>query len=160
MAAKGNGKAMTGFVVFAGSMLLVIGLINIFQAFIALFADERVLVTRENLVLVDLTAWGWVLLISGFLMLAVGSGLLTAQTWARVAAIVIVCLHAVTQIFWLNAYPVWSLLMIALDTVILFALTARWSDVRDRLGEPGEVKWSGQQAAELSAAEQHTPPLV
>jgi len=158
MAAKG--RAMAGFIVFAGSMLLVIGLINIFQAFIALFADERVLVTRENLVVVDVTAWGWVLLISGFLMLAVGAGLLSTQTWARVAAIVIVSLHAVTQILWLSAYPVWSLLMIALDTVILFALTARWTDVRDRLGETGDAPWSGEQATELSAAERRTPPLV
>jgi hypothetical protein len=160
VAGKG-GAALAGVVVFAGSLLLVIGLINVFQGFIALFADERVLVTQENLVVVDITAWGWFLLISGLLLLAVGAGLLATQTWARVAGIVVVCLHAVTQIAWLSAYPVWALMMIALDTVVLFALTVRWSDVRDRLeGVGGTGGLSGQEATELSAAERHVPPLV
>jgi hypothetical protein len=160
MAAKGSGRAMTGFVMFAGAMLMVIGLINVFEGLIALFADERVVMTPNNLVVVDMTAWGWTLLISGLLLMAVGGGLLSAATWARIAAIVLVCLHAVTQAAWLGAYPVWALLMIALDTVVLFALTARWSDVRGRLGGEGEASWSGREEAELSAAERRTPPLV
>jgi hypothetical protein len=159
MAARGNGAAMTGFVVFAGLLLLVIGMVNIFQGFVALFADERLVLTRNNLVVVNVTAWGWLLVISGLLMLAVGAGLLSGATWARITAIVLVGLHAVTQIAWLGAYPVWSLLMIALDTVVLFALTARWADVRDRL-EVGEPPWSAQNAVDLAAAERRTPPLV
>ena len=134
MAAKG-GAVMAGTAVFAGSLLLVVGLVNIFQGFIALFDDERLVLTRNNLIIVDVTAWGWFLLISGLILMAVGAGLLVAQTWARITAIIVVCLHAITQIGWLGAYPVWSLLMIALDVVILFALTVRWSDVRERLGD-------------------------
>jgi hypothetical protein len=72
---------------------------------------------------------------------------------------VLVCLHAVTQIAWLGAYPVWSLLMIALDTVVLFALTARWTDVRRDLGDLDRPSWSGQEAADLTAAERRRPPL-
>jgi hypothetical protein len=148
MAAKEGGTVMAGFVVFAGAMLLVTGLVNIFQGFVALFSDERLVMTRDKLVVVDVTGWGWTLLISGLLLIAVGAGLLATQTWARITAIVLVCLHAVTQIFWLGAYPVWSLLMIALDTIVLFALTARWADVRERLGGVGEAPWSDQEAAD------------
>lgn len=158
MAAKGNGAAMAGFVVFAGAMLLVTGLVNIFEGFVALFADERLVLTPNNLVVVDVTAWGWTLIISGLLFIAVGVGLLLAQTWARITAIVVICLHAVSQTAWIGAYPVWSLLMIALDIVVLFALTARWAGVRDELGGIGESPWSGQQTAGLSAAERYTPP--
>jgi hypothetical protein len=158
MAAERSGKALAGFVVFAGALLMVVGLVNVFQGFVALFADERLVMTRQNLVVVDVTAWGWTLIISGLLLMAVGGGLLAAQTWARITAIVLLCLHAVTQTAWLGAYPVWALLMIALDTVVLFALTARWSDVRDRLGGVGEAPWSGMEGAELSAAERHTAP--
>jgi hypothetical protein len=132
MVAKASG-AWAGFIVFAGTMLLVIGMVNVFEGLIALFDDERVVMTRNNLVIVDLTGWGWTLLISGLLMIAAGVGLLAAQTWARITAIVIVSLHLLTQVAWLGAYPAWSLLMIALDTVVLFALTARWADVRTRL---------------------------
>ena len=51
-----------------------------------------------------------------------------------------------------------SLLMLALDTVVLFALTARWHDVRDRIGHADEP-WRGQEEADLRAAEEHRPLL-
>lgn len=138
MAAK-RGSAMAGFVVFAGAMLMVTGLLNVFEGLVALFSDDRLVMTPNKLVVVDTTGWGWTLLIFGLVLMAVGGGLLTAQTWARITAILVVCLHAVVQILWLGAYPVWSLLMITLDIVVLFALTARWADVRDQLGGVGEA---------------------
>jgi hypothetical protein len=129
-----DGTAWVGWIVFAAVMLLMIGVFNIFEGIIALVNNERVVVTPEHFVVVDLTGWGWTLLISGAVMVAAGIGLFSAQTWARIAAIVIVILHAVIQIAWLGAYPVWSLLMIALDTVVLFGLCARWPAVRRELG--------------------------
>ncbi|WP_328999312.1 hypothetical protein OHA18_33310 [Kribbella sp. NBC_00709] len=150
---------MTGIVVFAGALLMMTGLINVFEGFIALFSDERLVITRDHLVIVGVTGWGWTILIFGVLLIAVGAGLVTAQTWARITAIVLVCLHAVTQIAWLSAYPVWSLLMIALDTVVLFALTARWSDVRHQLDNATDPSWPGKEAADLTAAERRRPPL-
>ncbi|WP_329000152.1 hypothetical protein OHA18_37675 [Kribbella sp. NBC_00709] len=159
MAAKKGGAVMTGIVVFAGALLMVIGLVNVFQGFVALFSDERLVLTPSKLVVVDVTGLGWILLIFGLLLMAVGAGLLVAQTWARITAILLVCLHAVVQILWLGAYPVWALLMIALDTVVLFALTARWSGVRDQLGGVGDAPWSKDEEAELTAAERRRPPL-
>ncbi|MFG1819660.1 hypothetical protein ACGFIF_38280 [Kribbella sp. NPDC049174] len=132
MALKGS-PAWAGWVLFAGTMLLVTGVINIFQGIIALVDDERLALVPGNLVVVDVTGLGWVLLISGLLMLAAGGGLLAAQGWARITAIVIIGLYLVIQVAWLGAYPVWSLLMIALGTVVLFALTARWSEARESL---------------------------
>jgi hypothetical protein len=91
------------------------------------FEDAAMLV-----VLVDLTSWGWTLLLFGLAMLAVGGGLLMGQTWARVTAVVIVGLHAVLQVVVLGAYPTWALLVLALDTAVIFALTARWPDASYR----------------------------
>jgi len=159
MAAKRGGAAMAGFVVFAGALLMVIGLINVFQGFVALFSDERLVLTPSKLILVDTTGLGWILLISGLLLMAVGAGMLAAQTWARIAAIVLVCLHAVLQVLSIGAYPVWSLLMIGLDVVVLYALTARWSDVRERIGDPDGTRWTGQDEVEFSAAEERRPLL-
>jgi hypothetical protein len=137
--------ALSGFVVFAGAMLMVIGLVNVFQAFVAWFADDQLVVRPEHFVVVNTTGWGWALMISGLLLMAVGGGLLAATGWSRIAAIVVVGLHAVSQIAWFGAYPVWSLLMIALDVIVLWALTVRWHDVRDRLGGVGEAPWSSAQ---------------
>jgi len=124
----------TGWVAFGGMMLLVIGSINIFQGVVAWVANEQVVAVADKFVGVDFTSWGWILVLSGVLMIAVAFGLLLGMTWARFAGIVLVGLHAVAQVAWLGAYPVWSLLMITLDTVVLFALTVRWSLASDGLG--------------------------
>jgi hypothetical protein len=131
--ATSGGRAWAGWIAYAGTMLVLIGGLNLFQGFVALIWDERVVATPNNFVLVDLTSWGWTTLLFGLLMIAIGIGLLTAQTWARLTAVVIVVVHAAAQIAWLGAYPVWALLMISLDTVVLFALTARWSAAREEL---------------------------
>ena len=149
MDAERKGLALSGFVVFAGAMLMVIGLVNVFQAFVAWFADDRLAAKPEHFVVVNTTAWGWALLISGLLLMAVGGGEQAATGWSRIAAIVVVCLHAVSQVASFGAYPVWSLLMIALDVIVLWALTARWSDVRDRLGGVGDAPWSSAQGPQV-----------
>jgi hypothetical protein len=133
--ATGRGNAWAGWIAFAATMLLIISGINIFQGIVALIDDERVVATADKFVLVDLTSWGWTVLLWGLLMFAVGLGLFAGMTWARVVGIIVVGLHAIAQVAWLGAYPVWSLLMIALDTIVLFALTARWSVARDDLRE-------------------------
>ena len=131
--ATGRGNAWAGWIAFAATMLLIISGIHIFQGIVALIDDEHVVATPNNFILVDITGWGWTVLLWGLVMFAVGLGLIAGMTWARVAAIIVVGLNAVAQVAWIGAYPVWSLLMIALDTVVLFALTARWSVARGGL---------------------------
>ena len=128
-----RGGAWAGWIAFAGTMLLVIGAINIFQGIVALIDDEHVVATPNNFIIVDITGWGWTLLLWGLAMVAVGLGLLAGMTWARIVGIIVVGLHAIAQVAWIGAYPIWSLLMIALDTLVLFALTARWSEAREDL---------------------------
>ncbi len=125
--------AWTGWVIFAGILLLVAGGINGLQGLLALIEGDKAVVARNKLYVVDLTGWGWTTMIFGLLLLVVGIGLLLAQTWARISAIVVVALYAIGQVFWIGAYPIWSILMIALSTVVLYALTARWSGARDDL---------------------------
>ncbi len=125
-----NGSAWAGWVIFAAVMLLIIGTFNIIEGVVALIDDKQVLVTPDRLIAVDLTGWGWTLIVFGSVMVAAGIGLLSAQTWARVTGIIIVSLHAVSQVAWLAAYPIWSLMMLALDVVVLYTLTARWQAAR------------------------------
>ncbi|MFG2043588.1 hypothetical protein [Dactylosporangium sp. NPDC048998] len=122
--------AWAGLVLFAGAMLIVVGAVNVIEGIVALANARHVVVTEDTLYFFNISGWGWTVLVLGVLLLAVGIGVLTAQTWARVAAIVVVAVHAVVQVLWIAAYPVWSILMLALDTVILYALTARWEEVR------------------------------
>ena len=125
-----NSRSMAGWIGFAGILLLVVGSIDFMQGLIALFEDEYFVVTQSGYLVVDLTAWGWIMLIWGVLLVLAGLGLLSAQGWARWFAIVLVCVNFISQLGFLgnSQYPLWSLTVIALNIIILFALTARWSE--------------------------------
>jgi hypothetical protein len=133
-----NEKSMAGWIGFASIVLLVIGFIDIFQGLIALFEDEYFVVTSAGFLAVDLTAWGWALIIWGVLLTAAGIGLGAGQTWARWFAIVVVSLNIFVQLGFLgnSQYPLWALTTLALNIVVLYALTVRWSESQFDL-EPG-----------------------
>ncbi|MEV0136594.1 hypothetical protein AB0H83_50240 [Dactylosporangium sp. NPDC050688] len=117
-----------GWVTFAAVMLVVLGLLNVLEGLVALLQNQVAFIDGDSLVVVNLTGWGILMLAFGGLLLAAGIGLLARNTVARVAAIAIVALHVLIQVGSLGAYPVWSLLMISLSVVVLFALTVHWED--------------------------------
>ena len=97
---------------------------------IALFEDEYYVVTQSGFLVVDLTAWGWVMLIWGALLVLAGLGLLAGQGWARWFTIVVVSLNFFAQLGFLgnSRYQLWALTALALNLVVLYVLTARWSE--------------------------------
>ena len=125
-----NSRSMAGWIGFAGILLLVVGAIDFMQGLIALFEDEYYVVTQSGFLAVDLTAWGWIMMIWGVLLVLGGLGLLSAQGWARWFAIVVVCLNFIAQLGFLgkSQTPIWSLTVVALNIIVLYALTARWSE--------------------------------
>ena len=125
-----NSKSMAGWIGFAGILLLLVGSIDFMQGLIALFDDEYFVVTEAGFLVLDLTGWGWAMLIWGTLLVLAGLGLLSAQSWARWFAIVVVSLNFIAQLGFLgnSQYPLWSLTVIALNFVVLYALTARWTE--------------------------------
>lgn len=129
MATKPMSPVWAGWILFATLIMVVMGVVNVLEGILTLIYRQRVVLIQDRLYVVDLTGWGITILVLGAILLVVGIGLLSARTWARIAAIVVVALHAIVQVGWLGAYPVWSILMVALDVVVLYALTARWPDV-------------------------------
>jgi hypothetical protein len=124
-----NGKSMAGWIGFAGIVMLIIGAIDFFQGLIAIFEDEYFIPTQAGYLVVDLTAWGWFMLFWGALLVLAGLALLAAQSWARWFAIVLVSLNILGQLGFVGSsdYPLWALTAIVLNIVVLYALTARWS---------------------------------
>ena len=125
-----NSKSMAGWIGFAGILMLIVGSIDFIQGLIALFDDEYYVVTESGFLVVDLTGWGWIMLIWGVLLLIGGLGLAAGQGWARWFAIVVVSLNFIAQLGFLgnSQYPLWSLTGVALSAIVLYALTARWSE--------------------------------
>jgi hypothetical protein len=125
-----NVRSMAGWIGFAGIVMLVVGGIDFFQGLIAIFEDEYFVPTRAGFLVVDLTTWGWFMLVWGAVLFLAGMGLLLAQGWARWFAIIVVSLNILAQLGFAGdgAYPLWSLTAIILNIVVLYALTARWAE--------------------------------
>lgn len=122
-----------GMIAFGGMMMIMLGFFHAMAGFVALFQEEYFLVGPNGLVLnVDYTAWGWTHLILGVLVLAAGVGVLAGQMWARVVTIVVAMLSALVNLAFLGAYPIWSMMMIALDVLVIFAVTAHGSEMKAR----------------------------
>jgi hypothetical protein len=124
-------SAWTGWVGFAAIMLALIGSITFFEGLVAIFRDEYYVVTGKQVLIFDLTTWGWIMLFWGILLFIAGLGLAAKSGWARWFTIIVVSLNLIAQLGFLgNAqYPLWSLVVIGLEIVVLFALTARWGEV-------------------------------
>jgi hypothetical protein len=130
---------MAGWVGFAGILMLIVGSIDFFQGIIALFEDEYFVVTRSGFLVFDLTGWGWFMIFWGILLVIGGLGLMGGQGWARWFTIVVVSLNFLIQLGFLgnSSYPLWTMTAIALNFVVLFALTARWSESKAELEAAG-----------------------
>ena len=113
-----------GFAYFAGAMMILIGIFHVIAGLAAIFEDEFFVVGREYVFDVDVTAWGWIHLIGGIIVIAAGIGVYSGATWARAVGIFIAGLSAIGNFFFIPYYPVWAVLIIALDIAVILALTA------------------------------------
>jgi hypothetical protein len=129
MPTKQRGSAWSGWIAFAALMLMIVGVVNILEGIVAIIYRQRTVLVADRLYVINLTGWGILVLAFGVVLACAGLGVLSGRTWARVAAIVLIALHAVVQVGWLAAYPLWSLLMLGLDIVVLYALTAGWQEI-------------------------------
>ncbi len=121
-----------GWVIFAGVVMITLGAFHIIDGLVALFEKSYYLVTSSHLVVhVNYAAWGWTHLALGALFILVGFGVLAGQTWARVTGIVLAVISAIINLAFLAAYPVWGVILIALDIVIIYALAMHGREMQE-----------------------------
>jgi hypothetical protein len=113
-----------GWIVFAATMMIVGGTLNAFYGLIAIVNDEWVVFGNQADLYLDLTAWGWVHLVLGLVVLAAGIFLFRASTLARAVAVVVAALSIVANFLWLPAYPIWSVVVMTTDVLVIYAVTA------------------------------------
>jgi hypothetical protein len=112
-----------GLVVFAGILLLVVGIFNLIDG-IAAIANSHVFVANATYVFGNLKTWGWIALILGIIQLLAGGGVMVGNQAARWVGVAAIALNTIAQLLFLPAYPFWSLLIIAIDVVALYGLCA------------------------------------
>ncbi|MFB7506009.1 DUF7144 family membrane protein [Streptomyces broussonetiae] len=122
----------TGGAVFAGVMLLLNGILAVFQGISAIAADDVYARIDSYVYKVNLTGWGWILLILGVIAAFAGWGILSGASWARVVGIVLASLSLVAQFLFLPYAPVWSVIMMAIDVFVIWALAVHQPDTASR----------------------------
>jgi hypothetical protein len=129
-----NDTTVTGWVgwgVFAAVVLLIAGVLDAFHGLQALIGpDTAYFLGGAGLFSVDIEGWGWWHLISGLLLILVGIALLTGATWARVVAIILVALNAIGQLTLIAVQPWISLILLALDILVIYALTVHGRELK------------------------------
>lgn len=118
----------TGWTVFAGMILVIVGFLNALWGLAAILNDDVVVVGGQGVIWADITLWGWVHLILGGVVAGTGLMLFTGNPTARLLAIFFIAINAVAQIVWFPSAPLWALLIVILDVTIIYQLTARWEE--------------------------------
>ena len=134
-----NSRSMSGWIGFAGLVMILLGGIDFFQGLIAIIEDNYYVPTQSGFLVFDLTGWGWIMLIWGILIVLVGFALISGQSWARWTTIVLVCINLFGQLGFVgnSNYPLWALTALTLNIVVLYALIVRWDDSQRQLERLG-----------------------
>src|SRR3954454_2703534 len=111
-----------GVALFAGVMMVTVGVFEALQGLVALFDNNVFLKTPDYLFAFDLTAWGWIHLVIGLLLILIGFLVVAGKVIGRVLGIIVVFISAMVSFASLPYYPIWSVLLIALDIFIIWAL--------------------------------------
>lgn len=120
-----------GWGVFAAVMLLIAGVFDLIFGISALIGpNEAYFLSSEGLFQVNVAGWGWWHIISGALLILVAIALFTGATWARVVAIILVALNALGQLSLLSVQPWWSLIILAIDILVIYALTVHGRELK------------------------------
>jgi hypothetical protein len=129
MATRDVSSWKVGFAVFAGILLMINGVFHCLTGLAAILEDEFFVVGDNYAYEFDATAWGWIHLLYGVILVLAGYGVFQGATWARVVGITLASISAIGNFFFIPYQPVWAILIIALDILIIASLAAYGRDV-------------------------------
>jgi hypothetical protein len=124
----------SGWAIFVGVVLLIAGVFALIMGIAAINNQYLFTISSQGLIVWTLTGFGWYHVIVGSLMILTSLGLFAMQSWARIIAVILVAINAISQVFWLTTTPFWSIVMIALDVAVIYGLTARWTQLEEQAG--------------------------
>jgi hypothetical protein len=125
---SGRSVAQSGFTVLAATLMILSGLFSFLEGLVAIFRTGSFFTTLPNYTFqFSLHSWGWVHLGIGIVLFAAGACVLLGQTWAKALGIVLAVCSGVANFIFLPYYPLWSIVLIAVDVFIIWALATGMS---------------------------------
>jgi len=123
--------AAVGWTAFAAYMLILIGVFHAIAGFAAILKDGFYAVSANYAFKLDSTSWGWIHLIGGIIVLLAGFGLFRGAVWARTVGVIVAGVSVIVSFAWLPWYPIWGIMIIAVDITVIWALTAHGRDITE-----------------------------
>ncbi|MFI6577409.1 hypothetical protein ACIBFB_16560 [Nocardiopsis sp. NPDC050513] len=138
-----------GWQFFVATLMIVIGAVNIVQGVVALLTPGFYAVTETGMLVWEYGGWGLLLALWGAVLVIAGLAVLSGSTWARVFGVVLASLNILAQLVFLVAMPMWSIVAIAVNVLVIYGMTAGWPSEREMMEhERQEAAYrSGYQAA-------------
>ncbi|MBI5870755.1 MAG: hypothetical protein HZB44_07350 [Actinobacteria bacterium] len=120
-----------GYTAFAGLMMIMIGVFHALAGIAAIWENNFYAVTENYIFQFDVTTWGWIQLIGGVVVLLAGFGVFSGALWARIVGVIVAAVSGTISFMFLPYSPVWSILIIAVDVAVIWALTAHGRDITE-----------------------------
>jgi hypothetical protein len=114
--------AVIGWTVFAAVILMISGIGNILEGIAQLVRGSYFVTLPNYAYSLSVHGWGWIHLIAGIVVFVAGAALMADKTWARVVGVAIASLSLFMNLVYLPYFPVWSIVVIALDAFVIWAL--------------------------------------
>jgi hypothetical protein len=130
MAHERSGAAV-GFTYFAATMMILGGGLDLLQGFAAVVKSNYFVVTPHYAYTINASSWGWIHMILGVVLLLAGAALLNGSVWARTLGVIFAILSAVANFMWLPYQPVWSIIIISICVLVVWALTVHGRDITE-----------------------------
>jgi hypothetical protein len=108
--------------VFAGVLLFVDGVLAVLNGVVGIAKDNVYTRIGDYTYKFSLTAWGWIHLVIGVLLILTGIGILKGAPWARWVGVVMAGLSVIANFMWLPYQPIWAIIAIALGVFVIWAL--------------------------------------
>jgi hypothetical protein len=116
-----------GWAMFAAIVLFMAGAFSGLYGLAAVLNDKVVTVGGRGVIVWDFTVWGWIHMALAAVMIVTSLALFAGRNWARWTAVVLCILNAILQLTVITAFPIWALVVIALDMTVMYQLTENWT---------------------------------
>ncbi len=149
-----------GGTIFAATMMVIVGIFQVMMGIAAVVKDQFFVVSSDYVYKFDTTVWGWIHLGIGALAVLAGFFLFTDRMWARVIGIALASLSAIANFFFIPYYPIWSMLVIAVDVFVIWALSRPRGLIAAEEPPaiaPGDETWQFRAPSRAAATERPAP---
>ncbi len=120
-----------GWIYFAGFAMILSGILNLIDGIVAATNSDWVVFTNREALLLDISGWGWIHIIVGVIVLLSGFGVMQGNVLARTVGVIMAGVSLIANFAFLPAYPFWSIVIIAIDVLVIWALTVHGHELRD-----------------------------